>query len=149
MANEFVAKNGLISQNNSVVTGSFIVTNGITGSLQGNANTSTTASYAVTASYALNGGGGGGGSTPVKLTSQTLASGSWAPSGSYYLYSWSNSNVTTNCDVDVTPQNSSYLTAYNAQVLPYVGVATGVATLYSQFPPSANMVVDIVITQTI
>ena len=56
MANEFVAKNGLISQNNSVVTGSLIVTNGITGSLQGNANTSTTASFALaatSASYAL------------------------------------------------------------------------------------------------
>ena len=89
MANEFIARNGLISQNNSVVTGSLIVTQGITGSLQG---TSTTASYvlqavsssfattssfvqnaesasyvlqavsssfATTASFALNAGGGG------------------------------------------------------------------------------------------
>jgi len=59
MANEFIARNGLISQNNSVVTGSLIVTQGITGSLQG---TATTASYvlqavsssrAVSSSYAL------------------------------------------------------------------------------------------------
>jgi hypothetical protein len=45
MANEFKARNGLIAQKNSVITGSLIVTAGITGSLQG------TASFAVTASY--------------------------------------------------------------------------------------------------
>jgi len=92
--------------------------------------------------------GGGGGSTPVKLTSQTLAVGSWTLVGSYYTYSFSNVNIDTTCDVSVTPQNASYLTAYNAQVLPFVGVAAGVATFYSQFPPQDNMVVDIVITQT-
>jgi len=92
--------------------------------------------------------GGGGGSTPVKLTSQTLAVGSWTLSGGYYTYSFSNVNITTTCDVSVTPQNASYLTAYNAQVLPFVGVASGVATFYSQFPPQDDMVVDIVITQT-
>jgi len=92
--------------------------------------------------------GGGGGSTPVKLTSQVLAVGSWTLSGGYYTYAFSNVNVTTNSDVSVTPQNASYLTAYNAQVLPFVGVAAGVATFYSQFPPQANMTVDIVITQT-
>jgi len=92
--------------------------------------------------------GGGGGSTPVKLTSQTLAVGSWTLVGSYYTYSFSNVNVTTTCDVSVTPQNASYLTAYNAQVLPFVGVAAGVATFYSQFPPQADITVDIVITQT-
>jgi hypothetical protein len=43
MANEFIARNGLIAQNNSVITGSLIVTAGITGSLQG---TATSASYA-------------------------------------------------------------------------------------------------------
>ena len=65
MANEFVARNGLISQNNSVVTGSLIVTQGITGSLQGTATTASyvlqavSSSYATTASFALNAGGGG------------------------------------------------------------------------------------------
>jgi hypothetical protein len=91
---------------------------------------------------------GGGGSTPVKLTSQTLTAASWTLVGGYYTYAFSNVNVTTTCDVSVTPQNASYLTAYNAQVLPFVGVAAGVATFYSQFPPQANVVVDIVITQT-
>jgi len=90
-----------------------------------------------------------GGSSPTKLTSQALLASSWSLSGNYYIYAFSNVNVTTSCDVSVTPQNASYLTAYNAQVLPFVGVASGVATFYSQFPPSADMVVDIVITQTI
>ena len=45
MANEFIARNGLIAQNNSAVTGSLTVTGGITGSLEG------TSSYALTASY--------------------------------------------------------------------------------------------------
>lgn len=41
MANEFVARNGLISQNNSTVTGSLTVTQGITGSLFGTGSVST------------------------------------------------------------------------------------------------------------
>jgi hypothetical protein len=59
MANEFVVKNGLISQKNSTITGSLIVTNGITGSLNGTSSwalNSLTASYvqtAQTASYVL------------------------------------------------------------------------------------------------
>ena len=90
----------------------------------------------------------GGGLTPIKLTGQTLVEGFWTIVGDYYTYSFFSEYITVNCDVSVTPQNASYLTAYNAQVLPYVGVASGVATLYSQFPPDENMVVDIVITST-
>ena len=56
MANEFVAKNGLISQNNTIVSGSLTVTQGITGSFSGAlTGTATTASYvlqAVSASFA-------------------------------------------------------------------------------------------------
>jgi hypothetical protein len=90
----------------------------------------------------------GGGSLPIKLTGQTLTETLWALVGDYYTYYFFSGYITTNCDVSVTPQNASYLTAYNAQILPYVGVASGVATLYSQFPPDENMVVDVVITST-
>lgn len=51
MANEFVAKNGLISQNNTTVSGSLTATQGVTASLFGTAswsNNSVTASYIVT-----------------------------------------------------------------------------------------------------
>lgn len=91
---------------------------------------------------------GGGGATPVKLTSQTLTAASWTLSGGLYTYTFSNVNVTTTSEVSITPQNASYQTAYNANVLPFAGVAAGVATFYAQFPPQANIVVDIVITQT-
>ena len=53
MANEFIARNGLISQNNSVVTGSLTVTQGITGSLQGTATTASYVQNAQSASYVL------------------------------------------------------------------------------------------------
>jgi hypothetical protein len=76
MANEFVAKNGLISQNNSTVSGSLTVTQGITGSLLGTSSYATTASYtfqvvsssfASTASYVLN-----------AQTASFIATASWA-----------------------------------------------------------------------
>jgi hypothetical protein len=65
--NEFVARNGLIALDNSIVTGSLTVTNGITGSLSGSHVGDTTgtaswaqnvisSSYALTASFALNAG---------------------------------------------------------------------------------------------
>ena len=62
MANEFLVRNGLITQNNSTVTGSLIISNGITGSLLGTASFSPnaisssfspTSSYAITASFAI------------------------------------------------------------------------------------------------
>jgi hypothetical protein len=72
MPNEFVARNGIIALNNSIVTGSLNVTAGITGSLFGTSShavtasffggsisTATSASYAsssTSASYALNAG---------------------------------------------------------------------------------------------
>ena len=47
--NEFKIKNGFFSEGNSQITGSLIVTDGITGSLQGTASFATTASYALSA----------------------------------------------------------------------------------------------------
>ena len=51
MPNEFVARNGVIALNNSIVTGSLIVTGGITGSFSGSliGDTTGTASYATQA----------------------------------------------------------------------------------------------------
>ncbi len=58
MANEFIIKNGFHSKGNSQVTGSLDVTEGITGSFSGDGSgitgTVTSASYAITASHALN-----------------------------------------------------------------------------------------------
>ena len=96
----------------------------------------------------INGVTVGGGSTPVKLVGETLAVGSWTLQGGEYIYEFSNESITTNSTVFITPQNASYQTAYNANILPYVDTNSGVATLHAQFPPQANIVIDIVITQT-
>jgi len=53
MANEFIGRNGIIALNNSQITGSLSVSNGITGSLFGTASQAITASLALTASYLL------------------------------------------------------------------------------------------------
>ena len=66
MANEFVARNGVIAQNNSVITGSLVVTNGITGSMFGTSSRALTSSYSQTSSYANTFTVGG------TLTAQTL-----------------------------------------------------------------------------
>jgi hypothetical protein len=52
MANEFIARNGLIAQNNSTITGSLNVSGGITGSLFGTSSFTTSASYALSSSQA-------------------------------------------------------------------------------------------------
>ena len=65
MANEFIIRNGFQSRGDSQITGSLDVTGGVTGSYTGSFTGDgsgltgiVSSSYAVTASYALNGGGG-------------------------------------------------------------------------------------------
>jgi hypothetical protein len=61
MPNEFIIRNGLVVQSGTTtITGSLIISGSLTGSFTGNVPT---ASYAVTASYALSGGSGGGTNT--------------------------------------------------------------------------------------
>lgn len=67
MANEFRIKNGFFSDGNSIITGSLTVTSGVTGSLLG------TASFAITASYAMNGAGGGSTNTGSLLATASIA----------------------------------------------------------------------------
>ena len=84
MPNEFIIKNGYRSQGNSEITGSLTVTGGITGSVL-------SSSYALTASYAMNGGGGSSNSThyAAKLTQKydgsTITSGYLVVGESYEI----------------------------------------------------------------
>jgi hypothetical protein len=81
MANEFVARNGLISQNNSTVTGSLTVTNGITGSLFG---TASWASNSITSSYILN-----------AVSASFASTASFLPVGTYSITSsWATNALT-------------------------------------------------------
>jgi hypothetical protein len=97
----------------------------------------------------INGVTVGGGSTPLRVLGLTLSAAGWTLSGGYYTYPLSAGWITANSDVSATPQNASYQTAYNANILPYIAVASGVATFYAQFPPQADIVVNLVITETI
>ena len=78
MANEFVARNGLIALDNSSITGSLSVSGSIVASGGVTASLFGTASFAITASYALSGpgGGGGGGTTTNPITFNDSGSGS-------------------------------------------------------------------------
>jgi hypothetical protein len=93
--------------------------------------------------------GGGGGATIYKLTNQTLASGSWTTSGSYYVYSFSNSNITSTTRVDFTPYNNSTNTAISSMLLPEVSASAGACTFYASFLPTNNMTGDITIYTTV
>jgi hypothetical protein len=94
-------------------------------------------------------GGGGGGGTIYKLTAQTLAVGSWTLSGSYYIYTFSNVNITVNTRVDFTPDNASYSEVTTCGMLPEVDVAAGSCTFYSLFPPQNNILGEITIFPTV
>jgi hypothetical protein len=93
--------------------------------------------------------GGGGGASIIKLTLQTLVSASWVLVGSYYTYTFSNVNITTNTRVDFTPENGSYSEVSVCGLLPQVDVAAGSCTFYSLFPPSTDIRGEITIIPTI
>lgn len=128
MPNEFVVKNGFISQNSSTVTGSLIVTGGITGSLLG------------TASFASN--------APriIKKENITFASSSWV-SQSLYVYTYTDTDIAAiSSIVDFTPNTASFTTVVNAIVYPTVVVTAGSASFYAANQPSANITGELVIT---
>lgn len=92
---------------------------------------------------------GGGGSSIIKLTSQTLLASSWTLSGGFYIYTFSNVNITTNTRVDFTPDNSAYSEVTTCGMLPEVDVSSGSCTFYSLFPPQSNILGEITIFPTI
>jgi len=92
---------------------------------------------------------GGGGGSPIKLTAQTLAVGSWTLGATYYQYTFSNVNITTNTSVMFTPDNISYNEVTSCGMLTEVDVTTGSCIFYSIFPPQSNIIGEIVITTTI
>jgi hypothetical protein len=102
MSLEFTAKHGLISKNNSVISGSLIVTNGVTASLYGSS------SYSTTASYALNSGN-------VIITGSTLPiTSSYALTASYYPSPSGSSQLYLQCNDGNTYQISLY--KYNGNI---------------------------------
>jgi hypothetical protein len=104
--------------------------------INGNLITAATASYALTASFALNGGLGVTQVTPV-----TLASGSWSPVSGLYEYNYSNAIITSSSIVDAIPDNSTISIVQAAQILPSTSSSLGSVKLYSTNLPTANIIV--------
>jgi autotransporter-associated beta strand protein len=115
MSNEFVARNGVIALNNSSITGSLGVTNGITGSLSGShvGDTTGTASWAqnaTTSSYILN-----------------AASSSYTLSASYALTA-SNVNGGTTNTIPLWSNTTSLSSSIIYQTAGNIGINMGTAT---------------------
>ena len=111
---------------------------GITGSLFGSS------SYALTASFALNGGGGG--ATILKKENITFASSSWV-SQSLYVYTYTDIDIASSSSiVDYTPNTASFATVVNAIVYPTVVVTAGSASFFATNQPAANITGELVIT---
>ena len=131
MANEFTARNGIIAKNNSIITGSLNVTQGITGSLFGTASVATSASYALsasqaqTASYVLNAVSAS--FSTLAQTSNTASYVVTAQTASYVLNAVSSSLAQTASFV-TTAQTASYVVT--AQTASYVlnAVSASIAT---------------------
>lgn len=77
MSLEFIARNGIIAQNDSVVSGSLIVTNGISGSLLGTASNAVSSSYSLSSSFAV--------SSSYALSASYAVTSSFSITGSYAL----------------------------------------------------------------
>jgi hypothetical protein len=99
----------------TVITGSLTVTNVITGSLLGSA------SYALTASFALNGGGGGGGSS-FPYTGSAIISGSLTVTGSTNIQGALGISQTLLQRAELTVTASGVYTIYSAPTSSYRGI---------------------------
>ena len=121
MPNEFVARNGVLAQNNSQITGSLTVSNGITGSLFG------TASFALTASFFSG--------TVVSASYAATASfaNSFPDQGFNFTQTVGSTTWTVNHGLDTrTPLVDVYDSSYN-QLIPATIVSTDVNTVQITF----------------
>ena len=90
-----------------------------------------------------------GGASIIKLTAQTLTAASWSLSSGYYVYNFSNANITANTRVDFTPDNASYNEVITCGMTTQVDVSAGVCRFYSTFPPQSNIIGEITIFPTL
>jgi hypothetical protein len=118
----------------------------ITGSLTISGLTSTTgvSNYLVLDGNTVKtqtGGGSGGGIT--QITGVTFNSGSWSLSGSFLIYDYSNTGITTNSVVSIIPSNASIGTVIQSQILPQTDSSSGSVRLYASYQPSNNITATI------
>jgi hypothetical protein len=92
---------------------------------------------------------GGGGASIIKLLNQTLSVGGWSLSGNYYVYNFSDVNITTDTRVDFTPDNASYSEVTTCGMTTEVDVFAGSCRFYSLFPPQNDIVGEVTIIPTV
>ena len=138
MPNEFIARNGVIAQNNSTVTGSLNVTNGITGSLLG------TASFAATASYLS------GYVSPFPYTGSAIISGSLIITGSSTsLFGYTGSLLGTASFAVFASTASVATTASYINPLNQPVVITGSLTVSGSITSTSTITAQTLVVQTI
>ena len=94
------------------------------------------------------GSSGTSGSNPIRITPVTLGTSGWvySTSSAYYQYAYASTSVGTSTVVDFTPNTTSGFAAQVARIQPQIVTTAGTATLYSQYPPQADIVGEVVIT---
>lgn len=86
----------------------------------------------------------------ILLQAQTLASASWGEdkgTSGYYEYTFGNAAIKTNTKVDIVPATSSIETILAAGILPTVQSDVGTVTIYAQSIPTADITVDMYLTE--
>ena len=87
--------------------------------------------------------GGGGSAAKVFLTNQSLTTGGWFATGSYWGYTFSNANIGTQSIVNFVPYNDSYTECINSRLLPYNLITGTNSIFYSYYLPITTITGDI------
>lgn len=88
----------------------------------------------------------------ILLRAQTLASASWGEdkgNSGYYEYVFGNAAIKTNTKVDIVPATTSIETILVAGILPTVQSDVGTVTIYAETIPTADITVDMYLTEII
>lgn len=87
-----------------------------------------------------------GATGPIQVQGLTLLSASWASGTTFYEYDLSNEYITSNCTVEVIPDNSDYKIVVAAEILPQIDISEGSLTIYAVNAPTSNIGVTLNIT---
>lgn len=88
----------------------------------------------------------GNSGTYIKKDNITLTQSTWTFSTPYWNYTITDSDITSSGDFIIyTPYMTNISTVIDAIIYPYILVATGSATLYSENQPSGNIIGEMVI----
>ena len=85
------------------------------------------------------------GSTTTIIPNVTLLASGWILSGSYYQYTFADTQILNTSYVTFVPYNASYLEVTLSQMTTQISVSAGSCILYSILPPQNDIIGDIII----